>query len=167
VKQLGVSPLWKGQPLQSVLDKPLSLADAHRSVARERGFDNSAVLKRHIETADRVARFKPHLGFDDAVAALDAGDLELLRSLVDGTALGPNGGTTMRLLVTSKHASDADVSGPLLDLLCERGATLDLKKPGALDASLAITTLTSTGTPTPGRCAPFPRIHPLHFCGSV
>ena len=51
--------------------------------------------------------------------------------------LGPNGGTTMGLVITSKQASDAGVSGPLMDLLLERGATLDLKKPGALDAPLA------------------------------
>ncbi len=144
--------------------------------------------------------FKPHPRFDDAVAALDAGDLERLRRLIESdptlvhartnleppyhyftgatllhhvagnpdrgrlagrlarcrstssrsprlmldsgadvnaTTLGPNGGTTMGLLITSKQASDAGVSGPLMDLLLNRGATLDLKKPGALDASLA------------------------------
>ena len=43
----------------------------------------------------------------------------------------------MDLLCTSKSASDAGVSGSLIDLLLEKGATLDLKKPGALDAALA------------------------------
>ena len=43
----------------------------------------------------------------------------------------------MGLLCTSKQASDADVSGPLIELLLEHGATLDLKNPGALDAPLA------------------------------
>jgi ankyrin repeat protein len=136
---------------------------------------------------------KPHPGFDDAVAALDDGDLERLRRLiladpalieartnleppyhyftgatllhhvagnpnrgplpaniveiarllidsgadVNAETLGPNGGTTMGLVVTSKQGSDANVSGPLIELLLERGAKLDLEDPGALDASLA------------------------------
>src|SRR4030095_1990925 len=37
-----------------------------------------------------------------------------------------SGGTTRGLLITSKRASDADVSGALMDLLLSRGATLDL-----------------------------------------
>jgi ankyrin repeat protein len=193
-------PRMQGQPLQAVLDGPLTLANAQLVVAREYGFDNWARLKRHVETADRVAKFEPHPRFDDAVAALDAGDVERLRSLitaapalihartnlgppyhyftgatllhhvagnpdrgrlagelgpmpgnivevaralldsgadVNATTLGPNGGTTMGLLCTSKVASDAGVSGPLIDLLLERGATLDVKQPGALDGALA------------------------------
>jgi len=169
-------------------------------LAREYGFDNWARLKHHVESADRVAKFKPHARFDDTVAAIDAGDLERLSRLiasdpalihartnleppygyftgatllhhvagnpdrgrfkgqlgplpknivaiarllldsgvdVDAMTLGPNGGTTMGLLITSKQASDAGVSGPLMDLLRERGAVLDLKKPGALETPLA------------------------------
>ena len=56
---------------------------------------------------------------------------------VNATTLGPRGATTMGLVITSKQASDAGASGPLMDLLLERGATLDLEAPGALDASLA------------------------------
>jgi ankyrin repeat protein len=150
--------------------------------------------------ASELRRFHPHPRFDEAVAAIDAGDIEQLRRLilsepeliharthleppyhyftgatllhhvaanpdrgrlagtlgplpgniveitrflldsgadVNATTLGPNGGTTMGLLCTSKQASDANVSGPLIDLLLERGATLDVRKPGALDAPLA------------------------------
>jgi hypothetical protein len=193
-------PRMKGQPLEGVLDKPLTLADAQLVVAREYGFDNWARLKHRVETAQRLAGFHPHPRFDDAVAALVAGDVETLRRLiaaepelihartnleppyhyftgatllhhvagnpdrgrlsgergplplkiveiarllldsgadVNAATLGPNGGTTMELLCTSKQASDSNLSGPLIDLLLERGATLDLKKPGALDASLA------------------------------
>ena len=43
----------------------------------------------------------------------------------------------MGLVITSKVASDAGASGPLMDLLLERGARLDLKKPGVLDVPLA------------------------------
>ncbi len=186
-------PRWKGQPLQAALDRPLALANAQLVLAREYGFDNWARLKRHVETAGRLAAFEPHPRFDEAVAAMDAGDLERLRGLivsdsalihartnleppyhyftgatllhhvagnpgrgrlaanivevarllldwgadVNATTLGPNGGTAMGLLITSKQASDAGVSGPLIDLLLERGATLDLKMPDALDAPLA------------------------------
>ena len=37
----------------------------------------------------------------------------------------------MGLLITSKQASDANLSGPLMDLLLERGAKLDLRTAGA------------------------------------
>lgn len=157
-------------------------------------------MKHHVATADRVAMFKPHPRFDAAVAAIDAGDVERLRSLiasdpalihartnleapygyftgatllhhvagnpdrgrltgelgslpknivaiaallldsgadVDAMTLGPNGATTMGLVITSKQASDAGVSGPLMDLLLKRGAVLDVNSPGALDTPLA------------------------------
>ena len=45
---------------------------------------------------------------------------------VDAMTLGRSGGTTMGLIVTSKQASDANVSGPLMQLLIDRGATFDL-----------------------------------------
>ena len=45
---------------------------------------------------------------------------------VDALTLGRSAGTTMGLVITSKMASDANVSGPLIDLLVQRGATLDL-----------------------------------------
>lgn len=56
---------------------------------------------------------------------------------VDATTLGPDGGTTMGLLVTSKEASDAGISGPLMDVLLEHGARLDLEDLRVLDAALA------------------------------
>ena len=46
--------------------------------------------------------------------------------------LGPNGGPTMGLVVTSKQASDAGISGPLIDLLLEYGARLELGKVDAV-----------------------------------
>jgi hypothetical protein len=193
-------PRMKGQSLESVLARPLALADAQLVLAREYGFDDWARIKRHVEAAARVAEFEPHPRFDDAIAALDAGDLDRLRGLlasdpalihartnlepmyhyftgatllhhvagnpdrgrlsgklgplpqniveaarllldsgadVNASTLGPNGGTTIGLIVTSKVASDAGASGPLMDLLLERGARLDVKKPGALHVPLA------------------------------
>ena len=45
---------------------------------------------------------------------------------VDAATLGRNGGTTMGLVITNRMASEANASGPLIDLLLERGAILDL-----------------------------------------
>jgi hypothetical protein len=173
---------------EQLLAERLSLADALLVIAREYGFDSWAALKHLVEAGDRVANFQPHPRFDDAVAALVAGDLPRLDDLlsrhpdlvraranleppfgyfagatllhhvawnpsrrepvpanivhaarllidrgadVDAMTLGRSAGTTMGLLVTSKQASDANVSGPLMQLLLDRGATLDL---GSSDA---------------------------------
>src|SRR6266542_4112468 len=136
----------------------------------------------------QVAKFKPHPRFDEAVAAMDEGDLERLRGLimsdpalihartnleppyhyftgatllhhvagnpdraplpksvveiaqlllesgadVNALTLGPNGGTTMGLVITSRQASEANVSGPLMDLLLKHGAKLDLETPAGV-----------------------------------
>ena len=169
---------------EQVLAEPLALADALLVIAREYGFESWAALKHVVEAGDRVSQFQPHPRFDDAVAALVAGDLprlddllgrhpdlvhartnleppyhyftgatllhhvawnpsrrepvpptivDIARLLIDRGAdvnamtLGRSAGTTMGLLVTSKQASDANVSGPLMQLLLDRGATLDLR----------------------------------------
>ena len=193
-------PRFRGQTPEAVLGMTLPLADAQLVLAREYGFDSWARLKQHVELADGVARFSPHPRFDEAVAAMDAGDVDRLRRLLaadsalahartnldppfhyftgatllhhvagnpdrgrlDGTSpplpanspeiarvlidagadvnaltLGPHGGDTMGLLVTSKQASDADVVGPLIDVLLQHGARLDITSDGCLDGSLA------------------------------
>jgi ankyrin repeat protein len=187
-------PEMKSWPIEAVLDKPLALADAQLVIAREYGFRNWAELKHRVELSAEIEQLQPHPGFDAALAALDAGDVDWLRRLiaadpslvhartnlgppygyfsgatllhhvagnpyrdkplppnivdiarvlldagadVHGRTLGPNGGDTMGLLVTGKQASDMGVTGPLMDLLRERGAHLDLKRDDALDASLA------------------------------
>lgn len=142
-----------------------------------------ARVKNHVEVEERVARFVPHPRFDEAVALLDAGDLEGLRGLVrlepalsqartnleppyhyftgatllhhvagnpnrallpenivgiasmlleagadvNASTLGPSSATTMGLVITSRQASEANVSGPLMDLLIEYGAKLDFE----------------------------------------
>ena len=153
-----------------------------------------------MDLESRLREFKPHPKFDEALDALDAGDIERLRALVvsdpallhartnldppygyftaatllhhvagnpdrgrlDGKrpplptnsadlarvlleagadvhakTLGPNGGDTMGLVLTSKQASDADAAGPLIDVLLQYGASVDVKADNALDASLA------------------------------
>jgi hypothetical protein len=191
---LGHHPRLKGQALHAVLDLELTLADAQLVIAREYGFASWAQMKQRIAVANRIADLEPHPRFAEALAALDAGDVERLRALlasnpelvhartnlaptygyftgatllhhvagnpwrdanlpanildiarllldagadVNAETLGPNGGTTMGLLVTGKQASDMDITGPLMDLLLQYGATLDLDDPAALDATLA------------------------------
>jgi ankyrin repeat protein len=191
---LGHHPKLTGQSLQAVLDYPLTLADAQLVIAREHGLPSWAKLKERLDMVRRIGDYTPHPRFADALAALDAGDVERLRGLlalhpelvhartnldprhgyftaatllhhvagnpgrdtnlppnisdvarvlleagadVDAETLGPSGGTTMGLLLTSKHASDMGVTGPLVDLLLQHGATLDPQQPGALHASLA------------------------------
>lgn len=177
-------PRLNRQPLESVLARPLKLADAQLVIAREYGFSTWMELKDHVERGNRIAQLKPHPRFDEALEALRGGDLATLRALlatapdlahartnleppygyfsgatllhhvagnpgwdrslpsnlvqiarlllesgadVNAATLGRNGGTTMGLVITSKQASDANVSGPLIDLLLEFGASLGLK----------------------------------------
>jgi hypothetical protein len=172
----------------------LTLADAQLVIAREYGFKSWAKLKQRVEVVDALAGFTPHPRFNEALAALDAGDggalrkllaadptlvhartnldaqhgyfagatllhhvagnpwrdnllpkniVEIARVLLEAGAdvhartLGTNGGPTMGLLVTGKQASDAGVTGPLMDLLLLYGAHLDLTKDDALDQPLA------------------------------
>ncbi len=185
-------PRHKGRPAEAILGQPLKLADAQLVIAREYGFESWARLKERVDIGRRVAEFAPHPRFDEAVAAMDLGELERFRGLVaadpalvhartnleppydyftgatllhhvagnpdrgrfsgrlpplpantvemarllldrgadvDAVTLGPNGGTTMGLVLTSKHASDVWLSGPLIELLLEYGAKLDPKGP--------------------------------------
>jgi len=187
-------PRFASSGPNEALASPFALADAQLVIAREYGFKSWAALKHEVEAAARVAVFRPHPRFGDAVAAIDGGDVarldelltanpelvhartnleppyhyfagatllhhvawnpgrsapvpptivEIARLLIDRGAdvnavtLGRNGGPTLGLLVTSKKASDANVSGPLLQLLIDRGAEIDLTGQNVLDASLA------------------------------
>jgi len=192
-------PRWKDQPPSVILANRLTVAGAQDIIAREYGFEGWPRLKHHVDTAERVATYRPHPRFDEAVAAMDAGDLDRLRQLlalepalvhartnleppfhyftgatllhhiagnpdrgrldgalgpmpanaadiarlllnagseVHAVTLGRNSGSAMGLVLTSKQASDADLSGSLIDVLQEFGATIDLKAPDALDDSL-------------------------------
>ena len=177
-------PRLKHATPEDVLDGKFALADAQLVLAREYGFQSWAALKHQVEAGKRIAKYKPHPRFDDAVAALRAGDIRKLTELLDAhpelvrarTNLDPNygyfagatllhhvawnpsqslpvpddivdiarllldrgadvdaltlarsAGTTLGLVVTSRMASEANVSGPLIELLVQRGATLDLE----------------------------------------
>lgn len=186
-------PEMKALSPDAVLNKPFALADAQLVVAREYGFHSWSQLKTRVEAVNQMQQIKPHPGFAAALAALDAGDVDRLRTLVtadlsllqartnleppygyfsgatllhhvagnpyrdnplptnivdisrvlleagadvNARTLGPNGGDTMGLLTTGKQASDMGVTGPLIDLLREYGATLDLTSDDVFDGSL-------------------------------
>jgi len=117
--------------LRAILAEDASLVTARTNLDPPYGYFTGATLLHHVA------------GNPGRDARLSANVVEIARILLDAGAdvsaetLGPNGGTTLGLLVTSKQASDAGVTGPLMELLLERGATLDLHRPGVLDASLA------------------------------
>jgi hypothetical protein len=65
-----------------ILDTRVSVADAQLVIAREYGFEKWPQLKQFVATAGRVAKFTPHPRFDEAVAAMDQGDVDRLRELL-------------------------------------------------------------------------------------
>jgi ankyrin repeat protein len=75
-------PEMAGFSPEAVLEKPLTLADAQLVIAREYGFQNWARLKHRVRLGGQIERLKPHAGFDAALAALDAGDIDRLRDLI-------------------------------------------------------------------------------------
>ena len=182
-------PRYKNETPRAVLGTKLALADFQLVIAREYGFESWAALKHEVAAGSRLAKFKPHQKFEEAVAAIVAGDLRKLTELldahpelvkartnldpkygyfagatllhhvawnpsrrervpnnivdiarllldrgadVDAVTLARSAGTTMGLIVTSRMASEANASGPLINLLVKRGAKLDLETSAAV-----------------------------------
>jgi ankyrin repeat protein len=105
----------------------------------------TAVLNEHPELVRARTNLEPPYGYFSAAtllhhvawnpsrkAPVPSNIVDIARLLVDRGAdvnamtLGRSGGTTIGLVITSRMASEANVSGPLIDLLLARGATLDL-----------------------------------------
>jgi ankyrin repeat protein len=182
-------PRLKHRDVASILAERLQLADYQLVLAREYGFESWAALKHEVETDSRLREFTPHPRFDDAVAAIRAGDIATLETLlgehpelvtartnldrrhgyfagatllhhvawnpsqdepvppnivdiarllldrgadVNASTLGRNAGNTMGLVITSRMASEANVSGALIELLRERGSSLGLETTDAV-----------------------------------
>ena len=79
---VGQHPRLRDRGLAEVLAGRVSVADSQLVIAREYGFESWAKLKHHVEVIKRCARLRPHPGFGEAVAALDAGDLHRLGGLL-------------------------------------------------------------------------------------
>src|SRR4051794_25794240 len=60
-------PRLKRERPAVVLDDKLALADAQLVIAREYGFASWAALKHDVEAATRVAKYKSHPHFTEAV----------------------------------------------------------------------------------------------------
>jgi ankyrin repeat protein len=138
-------PRMRGVPLQTILDRPLPLADAQLVVAREYGFETWSQLKQRVELGARMDRIQPHPRFEDALAALDAGDPERLRGLLAShpdlvharTDLEPPfgyfSGATLLHHVAGNPWRDRDLPANIVDLarlLLDAGAEVDARTLG-------------------------------------
>jgi ankyrin repeat protein len=116
--------------LRAMLAADPSLVHARTNLAPPYAYFSGATLLHHVAGNPYRDKPLPRNVHDIARVLLDSG------ADVHARTLGPNGGDTMGLLVTGRQASDMGVTGPLIDLLLERGARLDVTRNDALDASL-------------------------------
>ena len=117
--------------LRRLLNAEPALALARSRLEAPYDYFTGATLLHHVAgNPDRGVPLPPNI-VDVTAVLIDAG------ADVQARTLGPDGGTVMGLLLTSKRASEADATGPMIDLLMAHGAELDVHADGALDASLA------------------------------
>jgi ankyrin repeat protein len=112
--------------LRALLAADPPLVHARTNLEPPFGYFSGATLLHHVAgNPRRKNRLPPNIV---AIARV------LLQSGADVNALtlGANAGTTMGLVITSKQASDTNVSGPLIDLLLEHGAKLDFRSPSGV-----------------------------------
>jgi ankyrin repeat protein len=106
--------------LTAVLNERPELVRARTNLEPPYGYFSAATLLHHVAWNPSREAPVPSNIVDVAGLLLDRG------ADVNATTLGRSGGTTIGLVITSRMASEANVSGPLIDLLLARGATLDL-----------------------------------------
>jgi hypothetical protein len=125
--------------LRSLIVSEPTLVHARTNLEPPYGYFTGAMLLHHVAGNPGRDLLLPENIVEIARVLLDAGaDVQALTlGPAPGSSPITGGSTTMGLVITSKQASDAGVAGPLMDLLLERGATVDVKSEGALDASLA------------------------------
>jgi hypothetical protein len=112
--------------LREVLVKHPALVFARTNLDAPYGYFSGATLLHHVTANPGWNQPLPQNIVQVARLLLESG------AEVDAVTLGPNRSTTMGLVLTSKQASDANVSGPLIDLLLEFGDKLDLKRSSKL-----------------------------------
>jgi ankyrin repeat protein len=113
--------------LTHLLDTEPGLTLARTNLQPPYGYFTGATLLHHVAGNPNRAPLPPNI-VEIARLLLERG------SDTNALTLGPNAGTTLGLVVTSKLASDSNVSSPLIDLLLHHGATLELDD---LDSPLA------------------------------
>ncbi|MEO5820563.1 MAG: ankyrin repeat domain-containing protein [Vicinamibacteraceae bacterium] len=97
------------------------------------GYFSGATLLNHVAGNPGWNELR---GFGAATVAI-AGALLDAGAEADARTLGPPASTTMGLVITSRQASDANLSASLIDVLRAHGAALDVSTPGVLDAPLS------------------------------
>jgi hypothetical protein len=119
--------------LRSLLKSDPGLVSARTNFGPPYGYFTGATLLHHLAGNPDRGRFEGKL------PPLPKNTPELARALLDAGAdvnaetLPPSGGTNlMGLIITSQLASNAGITGPLMDVLLKYGAKLDLKSPDAL-----------------------------------
>jgi hypothetical protein len=108
--------------LEALLASHPELVRARTNLEPPYGYFTGATLLHHVAWNPSRKAPVPANIVDVARLLLDRG------ADADAITLGRNGGTTMGLIVTSRMASEANASGPLMDLLIERGATIGLER---------------------------------------
>jgi ankyrin repeat protein len=107
--------------LRTLLNVHPDLVHARTNLDPRHGYFTGATLLHHVAWNPSRAEPVPPNIVDIARLLLDRG------ADVDAVTLGRSAGTTMGLIVTSRMASEANASGPLMDLLLDRGAELDVQ----------------------------------------
>ena len=107
--------------LRELLQNHPDLIRARTNLQPPYGYFSAATLLHHVAANPSWDRPRPKNIVELARMLLEHG------ADVDAITLGPSRSTTLGLVITSKQVSDANTSGPLIDLLLEFGAKLDLK----------------------------------------
>jgi ankyrin repeat protein len=107
--------------LETLLDEHPELVTARTNLDRRHGYFAGATLLHHVAWNPSQNEPVPSNVVDIARLLLDRG------ADVNASTLGRSAGNTMGLVVTSRMASEANASGPLIELLRARGSALDLQ----------------------------------------
>jgi len=112
--------------LRELLTAEPELIHARTKLDPPYGYFSGATLLHHVAGNPGWNQPLPANVVDVARLLLDCG------AEVDALTLGTTGSTTMGLVITSNQASNANASGPLIQLLLDYGAKLDLKSSAAV-----------------------------------
>jgi hypothetical protein len=130
------------EELRGLLASEPALVHARTNLEPPYGYFTGATLLHHVAgnpSRGGLTGGLPQNIVTSARLLLEAGADVNAATLGPAPSTSPDsyGATTMGLVLTSKQASDSGVAGPLMDLLLEYGATLDVTGEDALQASLA------------------------------
>ena len=117
--------------LRQVITEDPALVRARANLDPRHGYFTGAMLLHYVAANPGWDVPVPENIVEIARVLLEAG------ADANASTLAGPGGTTLGLVATSHQASEANISGPLIDLLLEYGATVDVDRPDVLYGSLA------------------------------